>query len=214
MEKIQVPARLLSHEEQNMESGRSYFNPQSLQATLNFEDWPGSLWRTEELALVAVCFFSTFNLLIPISESGGGCTAVQHRWWTSRNDSGVAFPCLDPAIAPGTSLLVNDIEVRPVPAGLAGFLVVHDFEWCWKALGTKRRWQWGQRSKLASNAARASSLKLSICWADGLPPPVVMGCSVAGGHGRGRRSFLAFSPSSRSHFFWHWGICIGKLRFH
>lgn len=40
MEKIQVPARLLSHEEQNMESGRSYFNPQSLQATLNFEDWP------------------------------------------------------------------------------------------------------------------------------------------------------------------------------
>ena len=72
-----------------------------------------------------------------------------------RNHHSLAFPCCDPAIAPGTNLFVNDMGVRPVPAGLAGFLEVHALEWCVKALGTKRRWQLGHCSKLASNAARA-----------------------------------------------------------
>lgn len=43
-------------------------------------------------------------------------------------DYPLAFPCLDPAIAPGTSLFVKDMGVRPVPAGLAGLAAVHDFE--------------------------------------------------------------------------------------
>lgn len=57
------------------------------------------------------------------------CRQVKLQWCSEESQEYLlAFPCLDPAIAPGTSLLVNDIEVRPVPAGLAGFLVVHDFE--------------------------------------------------------------------------------------
>lgn len=56
-----------------------------------------------------------------------------------------------------------------------------------------------------------SSLKSSISWALGAPPPVLMGCSFSGGCGKGRRSFLGFCSSSCSHFFWHCGIWIGKL---
>ena len=39
----------------------------------------------------------------------------------------LALPCMDPATAPGTSLLVSENLVRPVPAGLAGFAAVQPF---------------------------------------------------------------------------------------
>lgn len=40
----------------------------------------------------------------------------------------LAFPCMDPAIAPGTSLLERELAMRPVPAGLAGHVAVHALE--------------------------------------------------------------------------------------
>lgn len=43
-------------------------------------------------------------------------------------------------------------------------------------------------------------------------PPVLMAFSAAGCGGRGRRSFLGFCSSSSSHFFWHCGMWIGKLK--
>lgn len=43
-------------------------------------------------------------------------------------------------------------------------------------------------------------------------PPVVMAFSAAGCGGRGRRSFLGFCSSSSSHFLWHCGMWIGKLK--
>lgn len=78
--------------------------------------------------------------------------------WVTRLDSNMhslAFPCMDPAMAPGTSLLERELAMRPVPADLAGDFAVHALEWCLNALGTKRRWQCGHCSKLCSKAANA-----------------------------------------------------------
>lgn len=86
----------------------------------------------------------------------------------------LAFPCMDPAIAPGTSLLERELAMRPVPAGLAGRAAVHALEWCLNALGTKRRWQCGHCSKLCSKAANAlyrnARWPLSLSYSIGMQP--------------------------------------------
>lgn len=87
----------------------------------------------------------------------------------------LAFPCMDPAIAPGTSLLERELAMRPVPAGLAGWDALHALEWCLNALGTKRRWQCGHCSKLCSKAANAlyrdAKWPLYLaCYSNGLQP--------------------------------------------
>jgi hypothetical protein len=71
----------------------------------------------------------------------------------SKEQYPLAFSCMDPATAPRRTLLVSEMGIRLVPAGLAGFAAVHPFWWFKKGLGRNRYWQWGHYCKVCSNAA-------------------------------------------------------------